>query len=58
MKDDNKRMLCTYKGKERRVRPEVCFWHREMEHDPECEGCNAWKYPVEIKEGEGLENET
>jgi len=50
--DENKRILCFYKGKERRIRPEVCFWHRWTEKDPECIGCKAWKYPIEeIREG-------
>ena len=48
--NDNKRILCTYKGESRRVTLEACFWHRH-EKDPECEGCNAWKYPIEV-EGE------
>ena len=47
---DNKRILCTYKGESRRVTLEACFWHREIEYDPECEGCKAWKYPIEEKE--------
>jgi hypothetical protein len=45
--DDTKRILCTYKGETRRIREEVCYWHREIKHDPECEGCRAWKYPIE-----------
>jgi len=32
-------IMCSYKGKPRRVHSEVCRWHRE-EQDPECAGCH------------------